>query len=349
MDCAGRHRRPGDSRVAAVRGRPTVRFPIIARNYMKRPSDESRPIPVLVGPTGAGKTAVGVELARRNGAEIISADSRQIYRYMDIGTAKPTGEEQAAAPHHLIDIVDPDVRFSAGEYSRRARETMGELAGRGVPVLVVGGAGLYVKSLVEGLFEGPQIPPELRKSLAEGYRSRSSDELHARLKEIDPASAGRIHQNDRQRIERALEVHDATGKTLTSWFERPVQSRIREMRLIGLQRDRAALYARIDARVEKMMDSGFEAEVRGLMDRGYDSETHALATFGYAEMLSCIRGELGTEEAVSTIKQRTRQYAKRQLTWFRQNRKINWIQVDDEEEPADTCEKVIDTCPELLF
>ncbi len=316
---------------------------------MKSPSAESRPVPVLVGPTGVGKTAVGIELARRIGAEIVSADSRQIYRYMDIGTAKPTREEQAAAPHHLIDIVDPDVRFSAGEYGRRAREAMHELAGRGVPVLVVGGAGLYVKSLVEGLFEAPEIPPGLRKSLAEGYRARSATALHARLKEIDPESAGRIHENDRQRIERALEVHDATGETLTSWFERPVRSRSHGTRLIGLQRDRAALYARIDARVEEMIEFGFESEVRGLMDRGYGAGTHALSTYGYEEMLRCIRGEMDPEEAVTSIQQRTRRYAKRQLTWFRQTGGIGWISVDDGEDPADTCEKIIRAFPDLLL
>ena len=306
-------------------------------------------MPVLVGPTGAGKTAVGIELARRNGAEIISADSRQIYRYMDIGTAKPTAEERARVRHHLVDIVDPDVRFSAGEYGRRARGTIHELAVRGVPVLVVGGAGLYIKSLIEGFFKAPEIPRELRRRLADGYRKRSAAALHRRLKEIDPTSAGRIHENDRQRIERALEVHDATGATLTSWFARPVQPRSRKTRLIGLRRDRAALYARIDARVEKMIESGFEAEVQGLMDRGYGAGTHALSTYGYAEMLRCILGELDPEEAVSTIQQRSRQYAKRQLTWFSQTEGIDWITVYDGEDPADTCEKIIRTFPDLLL
>lgn len=316
---------------------------------MKPPSADSRPMPVLVGPTGAGKTAVGIELAPRIGAEIVSADSRQIYRYMDIGTAKPTSEERARVRHHLVDIVDPDVRFSAGEYGRRARETIHELAVRGVPVLVVGGAGLYIKALIEGFFEAPEIPREFRRRLADGYRKRSSAALHQRLKEIDPASARRIHENDRQRIERALEVHDATGETLTSWFARQVQPRFRKTHLIGLRRDRAALYARIDARVEQMIESGFEEEVHGLMDRGYGVGTQALSTYGYAEMLRCILGELDPEDAVSTIQQRSRQYAKRQLTWFRQTEGIDWITVDDGEDPADTCEKILRTFPDLLL
>ena len=294
---------------------------------------------------------MGIELARRFGAEIISADSRQIYRYMDIGTAKPTAEEQAAAPHHLIDVVDPDVRFSAGEFGRLAREAIQELAARDVPALVVGGAGLYIKALDGGLFDAPEIPRAVRQRLANEYRSASTAALHGRLSAVDPASANRIHPNDRQRIERALEVHDATGETLTSWFERPVQSRshARGTRLIGLRRDRAALYARIDARVEKMIESGFEAEVRALMDRGYGPGTHAMSTFGYAEMLRYIGGELDLKEAVSAIQQRSRQYAKRQLTWFRQTGGIEWITVDEGEDPAETCEQIIRSFPDLLF
>lgn len=316
---------------------------------MKSGVPAARPIPVLVGPTGVGKTAVGIELARRFGAEIISADSRQIYRYMDIGTAKPTADERTAAPHHLIDVVDPDVRFSAGEYGRLAREAIHELAARDVPALVVGGAGLYIKALDGGLFDAPEIPPAVRQRLANEYRSASTAALHGRLSAIDPPSAARIHANDRQRIERALEVHDATGATLTSWFESPEPSRSQGTRLIGMRRDRAALYGRIDARVEIMIESGLESEVRALSDRGYGPEAHAMSTFGYAEMLRYTGGELELEDAVSAIQQRSRQYAKRQLTWFRQTGDVEWVTVEEGEDPADTCEEIIRSFPDLLF
>ncbi len=306
-------------------------------------------IPVLVGSTGVGKTAAGIELARRIGAEIISADSRQVYRYMDIGTAKPTAEEQAVAPHHLIDIVDPDVRFSAGEFSRQAREVIRKLSGRRVPVLVVGGAGLYIRTLTEGIFEAPEIPRALRKQLETGYREQSTEALHRRLELVDPVSAGRIHENDRRRIERALEIHDATGTTLTAWFASPPAAGPVSMRLIGLRRDRAALYDRINRRVVHMIESGFEEEVRGLLDRGYGDGAHAMSTFGYAELLRCVRGELDPDYAVSIIQQRSRQYAKRQLTWFRQIAGIEWVTVADGDGAEETCEKIIDACPDLLL
>ncbi len=316
---------------------------------MKPDSPDTHSTPVLVGPTGVGKTAAGTELARRIGAEIISADSRQVYRYMDIGTAKPTPEEQARARHHLIDIVDPDARFSAGEYGRRAREVIHDLAGRKVPALVVGGAGLYIRTLTEGLFEAPEIPPELRKRLETGYREQTTAALHRRLGQVDPPSAARIKLNDRQRIERALEIHDATGTTLTAWFDRPAATRPLSMRLIGLRRERAALYARINHRVVQMIESGFEEEVRRLLDRGYGDDAHAMSTFGYAEMLRCIHGDLEPGDAVSIIQQQSRQYAKRQLTWFRKVAGIKWISVTDGEGPEDTCEKIVRECPELLF
>ncbi len=311
-----------------------------------------RPIPVLVGPTGVGKTAVGIELARRCGAEIISADSRQIYRHMDIGTAKPATNEQAAVPHHLIDIVDPDVRFSAGEYGRRARHAVKELADRGVPALVVGGAGLYVKALAGGLFDAPAIPPTLRRRLTDAYRKVSTAALHQRLIKVDPASAARIHANDRQRIERALEVHDATGTSLTSWFERTdrnARSGCLRLDLIGLRRDRNMLYRRIDRRVDKMMESGFEEEVRGLMNRGYGTATHGLSTFGYAEILRYILGELNACSAIECIRQRTRQYAKRQMTWFRKTDGIRWFTVEDGEDPCHTCDRIMRSFPNLLM
>lgn len=316
---------------------------------MKQDPFDIHSIPVLVGPTGVGKTAVGTELAQQIGADIISADSRQVYRYMDIGTAKPTQEDQIRAKHHLINVVNPDTRFSAGEYSRRARQVIHELTGRKVPFLVVGGAGLYIKTLTEGLFESPDIPLELRRKLEIEYRKQTTIALHSRLSQVDPSSARRIHANDRQRIERALEIHDATGMPLTAWFNKPKVKRPLRMFLIGLQRERCALYARIDQRVIQMIQSGFEDEVRKLMDKGYGDNTHAMSTFGYWEMLHCIRGEMNLEDAILGIQQRSRHYAKRQLTWFRKIMGVKWISLPDGEAPKETCQRIIREYPSLLF
>jgi tRNA dimethylallyltransferase len=305
-------------------------------------------IPVLVGPTGVGKTDVGTELAQRIGAEVISADSRQVYRYMDIGTAKPTLEEQIRAKHHLINLVNPDARFSAGEYSRRARDVIHKLTERKVPFLVVGGAGLYIKTLTEGHFEAPEIPLDLRKELEIGYRTQTTIALHNRLTQIDPSSARIIHVNDRRRIERALEIHDATGIPRTAWFNKPKVRRPQQMFLIGLRRERCALYARINQRVNQMIESGFEDEVRSLMGRGYGDKAHAMSTFGYSEMLRYIKGEMNIENTVSVIQQRSRQYAKRQLTWFRKMG-IKWISLPEGEDPEETCERIVQEYPSLLF
>ena len=316
---------------------------------MKPDSSDFHSIPVLLGPTGVGKTAVGIELARRTGSEIISADSRQVYRYMDIGTAKPSREQRARVRHHLIDLVDPDERFSAGEYGRQAREAVRDLSARKVPALVVGGAGLYLKTLTEGLFDAPEIPADLRKELEAGYREQATPVLHRRLGQVDPRSAARIHVNDRRRIERALGIYDATGTNLSAWFDRPVVTRPLAMHLIGLQRERDALYARINRRVVEMIESGFEEEVRHLLDRGYGDGAHAMSTFGYAEILGFIHGERDLDETVSIIQQHSRQYAKRQLTWFRQIADIRWISVADGEVPEVTCEKIVRESPAQLF
>ncbi len=298
-------------------------------------------IVAVVGPTGTGKTSVAIELATRLGAEIVSADSRQVYRYMNIGTAKPTVKEQLRARHHLIDIVNPDVRFSAGKYGRLARQAINDLVRRKIPVLVVGGAGLYIKVLTEGLLEGPEIPQRIRNQLTLEYREKTAVELHQRLAIIDPLSAQRIHENDRQRVERALEIHDAIGMTLTDWLNRDQSNHGFKIYLIGLDWEREALYERINQRVFQMLDCGFEQEVMNLLNKGYGEDAHGMSTFGYSEILSYIRGNINLENAISIIQKRSRHYAKRQLTWFRKISEIKWIPVTSKTVPEEISEKIL--------
>ena len=307
------------------------------------------PILTLIGPTCVGKTTVGMALAQRLGAEILSADSRQIYRYMDIGTAKPTMEEQQAVRHHLIDIINPEDRFSAGEYARQAGTLITGLQQQGTTPLIVGGAGLYVQALMGGLFHAPDIPSEVRQHLKEQFQEQTTDRLYHTLKAVDPEASVRIHPNDRQRIERALEVYEATGIPLTEWHRKNKPTKPDwSLRLIGLKRDRVELYKRIDQRVDQMIDLGLVEEVRRLLDLGYNEETHALKTFGYAEILDYIKGLLPLQEAVNKIRRQTRRYAKRQLTWFRNREEILWIEISPDESASTTCDHLLAQVPHPL-
>jgi tRNA dimethylallyltransferase len=302
----------------------------------------SSPVIALVGPTCVGKTAVGITLAQRLGAEIVSADSRQIYRYMDIGTAKPTPEEQRLVRHYMIDLVDPDVRFSAGAYAQGARQAIEDLKRRGIAPLVVGGAGLYLRALMGGLFVAPEVPAALRHAIRQRLERIPDEGLHDTLRRVDPEAADRIHAHDRQRIIRALEVYEATGIPLTAWQRTAARDASAvSLRLIGLDRDRSALYDRINRRVDRMIEAGLMEEVRGLLRRGYTEKTWALHTFGYAEMLACLDGRLPLETAVERIKQRTRQYAKRQMTWFRHRDGVHWVSIEEGEPVSRISEKAL--------
>jgi tRNA dimethylallyltransferase len=301
-----------------------------------------RPLPAIAGPTGVGKTEVGVRVAQALGAEILSVDSRQIYRHMDIGTAKPSAEEQRMARHHLIDIVDPDSRFSAGAFGRIACQTLSELEARNVPALLVGGAGLYFKALTGELFEAPDIPDDIRQTIRRRLENLDSAQLFETLGRVDPVASARIHPNDRQRITRALEVYEATGRPLSAWHKTPSDHVARPVIWIGLDRDRSALYRRIDARVDRMMREGLVEEVEGLIRMGYDSGAWALRTFGYAEILDFLEGEMTISTAVERIKQETRRYAKRQWTWFRRQETMTWVEIGDEDAPEHVGETIVD-------
>ncbi|MBM3263831.1 MAG: tRNA (adenosine(37)-N6)-dimethylallyltransferase MiaA [candidate division Zixibacteria bacterium] len=307
------------------------------------------PVLGLIGPTCVGKTAVGIALAKRLDAEIVSADSRQIYRCMDIGTAKPTPEEQQQVRHHLIDIVDPDVRFSAGAYAEYANRVIEDLCRKGRTPIVVGGAGLYLQALVGGLFDAPDIPQETKSLIRARLDILPIDALYETLCGVDAAAAARIHPNDRQRIVRALEVYEATGTPLTAWQQQQTATSGVSLRLIGLDRPRPTLYARIDARVDDMLRDGLIEEVKRLLERGYTAKTWALGTFGYTEILAWMRGEMTFDTAVEQIKRRTRRYAKRQWTWFRHRTEVVWVTVEEDdtvEEIADKVEKIAFDTPE---
>ena len=284
-------------------------------------------IVVVCGPTGIGKTGFAIALARQFNAEIVGADSMQIYRRMDIGTAKPTPEEKAAAPHHLVDVVEPDDTFDAAAYVRMADDIITHLAGRKVLPLVVGGTGLYIKTLVYGLFKGRSTDSTLRRKLMDQAEQAGSAALHARLAGKDPAAAARIHVNDSYRIIRALEIIETTGRPVSDQFERHGFARARyEALQIGLHMPRQALYDRIDKRVDMMVAQGLEAEVRRLLRDGYSPELKSMQSLGYRHMADFIQGRLAWDEALRTLKRDHRRYAKRQMTWFRAVPDIHWLE-----------------------
>ena len=292
-----------------------------------------------MGPTAVGKTQVSLKLADTLHGEIASLDSRQVYRYMDIGTAKPTKREMKKVAHHLIDIVYPDEKFTAADYGRNGRETVKEIIERKKQPIVVGGSGLYLKALIEGFFsygsktgEGPRADERLRERLRKEESRFGPYHLFEKLKEVDPKAAQKIHPNDSVRIIRALEVYELTGKPISSLQEKgDYEPFERDFIKVGLSLDRKKLYERIDQRVEKMISKGLLDEVKGLKEKGYSRELKAFKTVGYQELFSHLEGEMDFPSAVERIKLNTRRYAKRQLTWFRKDGQIRWLDAECED------------------
>jgi tRNA dimethylallyltransferase len=281
-------------------------------------------LPVLVGPTAVGKTELAVRIASEIGAEIVSADSRQIYRFMDIGTAKPTREELSVVKHHMIDIADPDEHFGAGQYRTLALSVLNKLAARGKLPLVVGGSGLYIRSLVEGFFPAPAVDEDIRRRILKEAEECGTEPLHRRLREVDPEAARRIHPNDLQRISRALEVYEQTG-TPISRLQNGAEEGAFEPLYVGLRRDRRELHVRVESRLDRMMRMGFLDEVEGLIDRGYSTSLNSFRAVGYREMAAHLSGELTLVEATAKTSKRTKAFARRQLTWFRKLEGVTWI------------------------
>jgi tRNA dimethylallyltransferase len=294
----------------------------------------SLPVVLLAGPTASGKTSLSIELCRemsdRFAAEIVNADSMQVYRFMDVGTAKPTPEERRLVPHRLIDIVDPDEPFDAARYLEAARPEIEKLRGRSLLPLVVGGTGLYMRVLTRGLCSGPPSDPEVKERLIALESSDGLERLYRDLLRIDPESAARIHPNDRQRIIRALEVFHIGGVPLSALqkghgFNRELFPTVK----IFINRERDELYERINLRVDRMLEAGLQAEVEGLISRGYGPELKSMQSIGYRQMARHLAGGLSMDETAFEIKRETRRYAKRQITWFRGDNQFRSFEADD--------------------
>lgn len=280
----------------------------------------------IVGPTGAGKSALAMSVAERLNCEIINADSRQFYRGMDVGTAKPSAEDRARVAHHLIDVREPGEPLDVAEFGGLARGAIAEIAKRGRNPLVVGGSGLYLRVIRGGIFRGPAASAEIRDRLAKIARVRGVEHLHQRLREIDPEAANRIGVNDLYRIVRALEVFELTGETISAH-----QARHRfadadyDNLTVGVEIERKKLYEAIDRRFDSMMAAGLGEEVRALLGAGFSPEKPPLSTIGYKQLAAYLRGDITLAEAVAAAKQESRRLAKRQMTWFRREREIVWV------------------------
>lgn len=292
---------------------------------------------VLIGPTAVGKTKLSIDLAKALNAEIISGDSMQIYRGMDIGTAKITTEEMEGIPHHLIDIKNPDESFSVAEFQEIVRPLIDEIHGRNKLPMIVGGTGLYIQSVLYD-YQFAQIPqdPTYRLQMEQFLEEHGVDELHKKLEQIDPISAERIHKNNSRRVIRALEIHHCTGFTMAEYIEKQEQEQLYNAAVIGLTMDRDILYERINKRVDIMLEQGIIAEVKQLYDDGM-KDCQSIQAIGYKEFYDYFDGRVTLEEAVNNLKQNSRRYAKRQLTWFRNKMDVTWF---DMTPPLDHEEKL---------
>jgi len=297
-------------------------------------------VPVIVGPTCSGKTIVALQLAELLGAEIISADSRQIYKYLDIGTAKPTPEQRSAVRHHFVDELTPDQPFSAGEFGINGSTVVEDIVRRKKTPLIVGGSGLYIRSLIDGLFEGPGADPELREILERKLKAGRIDDLIEQLWKVDPESAAKADPTKPRRIIRALEVYHLTGKPLSQHHQEGRPDIGFTAFMVGLNWERSELYRRIDSRCDEMLQAGLLGEIDHLEHLGYDRRLNALNTVGYAEGFAYRAGEVSYAEMLRLFKQNSRRYAKRQLSWFRPDRRIVWIVMEKGREPRSVVQEI---------
>lgn len=279
--------------------------------------NQKQPIPIICGPTASGKTALAIQLAEKVSGEIVSADSRQVYLHMDIGTAKPTRQERAMIPHHLIDIVRPDENYSAGRFAQEAERSIEKILSIGKTPIIVGGSGLYLKALTQGLFVAPIIPLEMRNKIQEQIQSEGSQKMHRRLEEVDPESAKKINTQDAKKISRAIEVWETTGVPISKLQKKEALSPRFQFFTVYLDVQRPDLYARINDRVIQMVRGGLFEETEKLLSLGFNPDLNSMRAVGYKESILFLQGKKSKEETIEEIQKNTRHYAKRQVTWFK--------------------------------
>ncbi len=309
----------------------------------------SRPLVAIVGPTAIGKSQIAIQVAKALHTEVLTADSRQVYRGMDIGTDKPTVAERQEVPHRLIDLVEPDEAFNAGEYRRHAVIEIDRLHHEGYVPLVVGGTGLYLRTLLHGLCPGPPADRDFRRRLVELARLRGPDFLYQELVRVDPALAGRLHVRDQAKIIRALEVRHLSGRPLSEVHRQHAFNESAFSALvIGLTMSRPALYRRIDARVESQVARGLVQETRRLLEQGFSRELGSMKGLGYRQVAGFVSGEYDYEEAVRRLKRDTRRFAKRQFTWFRKEPGLTWLPIEETESPRQAAERILQEVDRFL-
>ena len=308
-----------------------------------------RPLVVLLGPTATGKSAVGVQVARRYNTEILTADSRQVYRGMDIGTDKPSLQERQGIVHRLIDLVDPDEPYNAGRYQRDALDEIDRVIRDGRLPLVVGGTGLYIRTLIRGICEAPEADAEIRRELMALVAAQGREGLYAELVRVDPVTASRLHPNDESKVIRALEVYRLAGCSLASLHAHH-QSQVAAFPtlLIGLQRPKEHLHHRIEARIDWQLAHGMVEETRALLVRGYSRALGSMKGLGYRHLAAQFAGEYDAIEMVRRFKQDTRQFAKRQMTWFRKEPGITWLMIDEQESTSQTADRVVELIEQFM-
>lgn len=308
-----------------------------------------RPLVVLLGPTAVGKSRIAVQVAKRLGTEVLTADSRQVYRGMEIGTDKPTVDERQGVPHRLIDLADPDQTFNTGWFRKAALLEIERLYAAGQLPFVVGGTGLYIRTLVRGLCPAPEADPHVRAELMKISVEQGRDQLYAELVRIDPETAARLHPNDEPKVMRALEVFRLSGQPMSAMqHQHAFGDSVFASLLIGLHRPKEVLYRRIEERIDWQLAHGMVEETRSLLDRGYARHLGAMKGLGYRQVSAYLAGEYGYDEMVRRFKRDTRHFAKRQMTWFRKEPGIVWVSIEEEEPLERTADRVMERIDQFL-